>query len=369
MPVTKLVELARDRSAKGRTILAKAISEMFFDGKRIPGDVEKRLFGDVVAKILDQVADELRAEIAEQIAQTEHVDRELVLQLAGDEPVVSTPILQKSPLLRDDDLAHIARHRGEEHRLAIAARPAISEVVSDVLADVGSIEVLRSLVDNRGVRFSMGGLGRVLARGGEDAEIQNSLAVRGAEESGFGHNLQASLTDELRHRLGAFASLVDEGHFEQAAQRAAVLIDAGLKTRDERREQRKALVASVRGGKRSLDSIISELAMEDRFGDCIWLMANILRLEEATVQKALLSSDLSSVVVLCRATGMGIQGFCTFANIACRRLGRNDGEAVALVRDFNKIRQDDARRTLLLIREAQRAEVARDDIAEGSVAA
>ena len=369
MPATKLDELARDRSAKGRTALAKAISEMFFDGTRIPGDVEKRLFGDVVARILDQVADELRAEIIEQIAETEHVDRELVLKLACEEPVVSRPILQKSPLLHDKDLAHIARHQGEEHRLAIAERPAISEMVTDVLSEVGGVEVLRSLVENRGARFSMFGLGRLLARGGEDAEIQSNLAARGAEERAFGRNLQSSLTDELRQRLGAFAVLVDDGHFEEAARRAAVLIDAGLKHRDERRLERAALLKEGREGKRSLDSIISELAMEDRFADCIWLIANVLRLEECTVQKALLQRDLSSVIVLCRATGMGMQGFCTFANIACRRLGRTDGEAVGLAREFNRMRQDDARRTLLLIREAQRNEMAREEIEESSVAA
>lgn len=368
MPATKLLEMARDRSAKGRAALAKAISEMFFDGKRIPGDVEKRLFGDVVLRILDQVADELRAEIAEQIAQTEHVDRDLVLQLACDEPVVSTPILQKSPLLRDEDLAHIARHKGEEHRLAIAARPAISEMVTDVLSDVGGIEVLRRLVENRGARFSMCGIGRVLERGGEDAELQNGLAVRAGEDKDFGENLQNSLTEELRHRLGAFAALVDEGHFEEAAQRAAALIDVGLKQRDERLQIRIELLKAAREGKRSLDSIISELAMEDRFADCIWLVANILRLQECTVQKTLLQSDLSSFIVLCRATGMGMQGFCTFANLACRRLGRTDAESVKLAREFNRMRQEDARRTLLMIREAQRSETARDELVERSAA-
>lgn len=369
MPVTTLVELARDRSAKGRTALAKAVSDLFFDGSRVPGDVEKRLFGDVVSKILDQVADELRAEIAEQIAETEHVDRELVLQLACDDPVVSRPILQKSPLLQDEDLAHIARHRGEEHRLAISARPAISETVTDVLSEVGGIEVLRSLVDNRGARFSMAGLGRVLTRGGDDAEIQNNLALRGADERAFGRNLQGSLTDELRQRLGAFAALVEEGHFEEAARRAAMLIDAGLKTREERKLEREALLKTTREGNRSLDSLISELAMEDRFADCLWLIANILRLEETTVQRSLLQGDLSSVIVLCRATGMGMQGFCTFANIACRRLGRSDGEAVGLAREFNRTRQDDARRTLLLIREAQRNDLAGSNEPAGSVAA
>ncbi len=359
MSVTQLVDLARDRSARGRTALAKAITAMFFDGSRIPGDVEKRLFGDVVARILDQVADELRAEIIEQIAETEHVDRELVLQLACEDPVVSRPILEKSPLLYDKDLAHIARHQGEEHRLAIAARPVISEAVTDVLSEVGGIDVLRCLADNRGARFSMFGLSTLLSRGGEDAEIQSNLASRGAEEPAFGNKLQASLTDELRQRLGAFAVLVDDGHFEQAAVRAAALIDAGLRSREERQAQRAALLKVTREGKRSLDSIIAELAMEDRFADCIWLLASILRLEECTVQKALLQSDLTSIVVLCRATGMGMQGFCTFASIACRRLGRADGEAVSLAREFNRIRQDDARRTLLMIREGQRSEMAR----------
>ncbi|PTW60106.1 uncharacterized protein (DUF2336 family) [Breoghania corrubedonensis] len=358
MPVAKLVELARDRSAKGRTALVKAISEVFFRETHIPGDIEKRLFGDVVAKILDQVADEIRADIADQIARSEHVDRDLVLALANDDAVVATPILQMSPLLRDDDLAEIARVRGESHRIAIAGRPAIGEAVTDVLAQVGGADVLRKIAGNRGARFSMAGLGHLLNRGGEDPQVQKGLAERGRDEKEFGHRLQSSLTDELRARLGAFASLVEEGRFEEAVRRASGMIEVGMKESAHRQLERNALYDAVRDGRRTLDSVISELAMEDRLSDGIWLLAMLLRLDETTLKRSLLHSDMSSVVVLCRATSMGMQGFCAFCRLICKRVGRPESEANALSEDFGRTRQEDARRTVLMIREAQRSQIA-----------
>lgn len=354
MPVSRLVELARDRSAKGRTVLVKAISDVFFQESHIPGDVEKRLFGDVVAKILDQVADEIRADIADQIARSEHVDRDLVLRLANDDAIVATPILQMSPLLHDDDLAEIARTRDETHRLAIAARPAIGEVVTDALAEVGDRAVLRRIAANRGARFSLLGLGRLLNRGGEDPEVQKSLAERGRDEMKFGHDLGASLTDELRARLGAFASLVEKGHFQEAVQRAAQMIEEGMKNSAHRQLEREGLYEAIRDGRRTVDSVMSELTMEDRLNDCIWLLARLLRLEEATLKRSLLHSDVSSVVVLCRATSMGMQGFCALARLICKRVGRAEAEANDLAEAFSRTRQEDARRTVLMIREAQR---------------
>ncbi|MEI2385912.1 DUF2336 domain-containing protein [Breoghania sp. JC706] len=364
MPVSKLVELARDRSAKGRTALVKAISDIFFQETHIPGDIEKRLFGDVVARILDQVADEIRADIADQIARSEHVDRELVLTLANDDAVVATPILQMSPLLYDDDLVQIARTCGETHRSAIAGRPALAEAVTDVLTEVGGPDVLRKVAANRGARFSMAGLGHLLNRGGQDPEVQRSLAERGRDEDGFARNLQTSLTDELRTRLGAFATLVEAGRFEEAARRASLMIEEGMKENAHRQLERDALYDAVREGRRTLDSVMSELAMEDRLGDCIWLLAMLLRLEEATLKRSLLHSDVSAVVMLCRATSMGTQGFCAFSRLICKRVGRNESEVSTLTEAFSRTRQEDARRTVLMIREAQRSRIGKRDDAE-----
>lgn len=354
MPVTQLVELARDRSAKGRTVLVKAISDVFFNESHIPGDIEKRLFGDVVAKILDQVADEIRADIADQIARSEHVDRDLVLKLANDDAVVATPILQMSPLLRDADLVDIARQRGETHRLAIASRPAIGEAVTDVLTEIGSSDVLRKVAANRGARFSMLGLGQLLTRGGTDPVVQKSLAERGGDDTDFARELSASLTDELRIRLGAFAALVEDGCFEEAARRASQMIDEGMKQNAHRQLERAGLYDAIRDGRRTLDSVMSELTMEDRFEDCMWLLASLLRIEEDVLKRSLLHSDASSTVVLCRATNMGMQGFLAFVRLMFRRLGRPEIEANALAEGFTRTRQEDARRTVLMIREAQR---------------
>ncbi|MDJ0929552.1 DUF2336 domain-containing protein [Breoghania sp.] len=357
MPVSKLVELARDRSARSRTRLVKAISDVFFEESHIPSDIEKRLFGDVVAKVLDQVADEIRADIADQIACSEHVDRDLVLTLANDDAIVAMPILQISPLLRDDDLAEIARARGESHRLTIAARPAIGEAVTDALTEVGSTEVLRKVAANRGARFSMAGLGHLLNRGGEDPQVQHNLAERGRDEDGFARDLCASLTDELRTRLGAFASLVEEGHFKEAARRASLMIEEGMKESAHRQLERDTLYDAIPDGRRTIDSVISELTMEDRLGDCIWLLARLVRIDEATLKRSLLHSDVSSVVVLCRATNMGMQGFCAFARLICKRVGRPESESKALADSFSRTLQEDARRTVLMIREAQRSKV------------
>ena len=75
-------------------------------------------------------------------------------QLAGDAIEVAGPILQRSPVLTDEDLVRVVRTNAMQYALAVAGRERLSEPVSDALVDTGDAEVVARLVDNAGRSIS-----------------------------------------------------------------------------------------------------------------------------------------------------------------------------------------------------------------------
>ena len=75
--------------------------------------------------------------------------------LARDRAIeVAGPILSQSNRLTDEDLLAIARDNSQERLLAISKRATLSEKVSDVLVTRGNRDVVLSVTQNEGARFS-----------------------------------------------------------------------------------------------------------------------------------------------------------------------------------------------------------------------
>jgi uncharacterized protein (DUF2336 family) len=84
-----------------------------------------------------------------------------VRRLARDESIdVAGPILRRSNSLTDEDLLAIASNDSQDRLLAISKRSSLSEKVSDVLVTHGNRDVVLSVTQNEGARFSDVGYGK-----------------------------------------------------------------------------------------------------------------------------------------------------------------------------------------------------------------
>ena len=99
--------------------------------------------------------------------------------LARDESIeVAGPILSLSNRLSDDDLLAIASDNSQDRLLAISKRPTLSEKVSDVLVTHGNRDVVLSVTQNEGARFSDAGYGKLVDRSINDEVLAICVSMR-----------------------------------------------------------------------------------------------------------------------------------------------------------------------------------------------
>ena len=157
--VRSLIDLAHDRTAPGRSHLVTAIGDLMGDHGRILTLQERTLINDILKKLIQDVARPVRKALAEKLAVSPHAPREVSTILANDEFDIASPILLNSPLLEDEDLMEIVRHRSISHRLAIAMRRSLNAPVCDALVATNSVDVIKALLENHGARISVATMG------------------------------------------------------------------------------------------------------------------------------------------------------------------------------------------------------------------
>lgn len=154
MRIEHLLELARDKSAAGRSALVSVLSDMFVDDGTFAAGRERSLIDDILRRLVNEVEATVRRALAERLAERDGAPRELVLMLANDEADVAYPLLARSGILQEEDLISIVRQRTIQHRSAIATRASLSESLSAALTEFGEEPVITALLDNKTARIS-----------------------------------------------------------------------------------------------------------------------------------------------------------------------------------------------------------------------
>ena len=152
-------------------------------------------FADAILQFLAKdVEATVRQALAESIAESSHLPGNLAVDLASDSIAIAHPILERSPVLEDEQLAEIIRNHAMQYALSVAGRDTISQDLADVLIDCGEPDVIVRLINNDGAEISSEAL-CLLARDYEgDTDIQDRLARR--------PDLPPELVDHLLGAIG-----------------------------------------------------------------------------------------------------------------------------------------------------------------------
>lgn len=167
--------LRGDRSPERRAVVAAKLGHQL--GAVSEGS-ERDLANAILGLLVRDVAAEVRKSLANAIAANPDVPPPIVRQLAQDEIEVARPVLERSPVLTDDDLLQIVRTNAMQYALAVAGRERLSEMVADALVDTGAQPVVARLVANAGAKLSVKTLQRVIEEYEADREVQARLVRR-----------------------------------------------------------------------------------------------------------------------------------------------------------------------------------------------
>jgi uncharacterized protein (DUF2336 family) len=131
------------------------ITDLFIAGSDSYTEDHVTLFDDVIGRLAATIETNARAKLSSRFARVANAPAGLVRALAADDEIaVAGPVLRHSPRLDDEYLKATAATHSQQHLLAIAGRSAVSEQVTDELVKRGDRDVVRSVAQNKGARFS-----------------------------------------------------------------------------------------------------------------------------------------------------------------------------------------------------------------------
>ena len=149
-----LLDLARDKSASGKSQLVQVVGDLFFEEERVLNERERTLMTDILRQLIQDVEVSVRKALADRMAEESGAPSVLINILANDELDVAHNILLNSEVLQDLELIEIIQHQTFEHQLTIAMRNKVSEAVSEALVETGNTKVIKTLIENETAQIS-----------------------------------------------------------------------------------------------------------------------------------------------------------------------------------------------------------------------
>jgi uncharacterized protein (DUF2336 family) len=167
------------KSTKRQVKALVQITDLFTAGSGGYSGEQIELF-DKVFEVLVQVIElKARIKLARHIAIASEAPRSLVQALAFDDDIaVAGPVLSRSNVLTDDDLARSASTQSQDHLHAIALRTLLSETITDILIERGEGNVVRAVAKNTGARISDHGFRQLVIKAGDDTELALHVGFR-----------------------------------------------------------------------------------------------------------------------------------------------------------------------------------------------
>lgn len=164
------------------------------------------MFGTVMCQLMKCVESRALVELSMRLAPVSAAPANVIMALARNDLIeISGPVLDKSVLLTDDDLAEISETKSQAHLSRIAGRPHVGAIVTNVLVDRGNSDVVNKLARNDGAQFSEVGMSMLVMRASSDDRLTESIAARIDVSPRMFRQLLAQATDAVRENLLAAA--------------------------------------------------------------------------------------------------------------------------------------------------------------------
>ncbi len=331
---TRLQMLARERLPEQRHAFLRALTDAFFETSPAMSDKECELFDEIVERVLDEVEPMARQELAERLAERADAPHRIVVRLAGDIIAVAAPVLTRSPVLMDDDLAPLALHQSQDHLLAISRRDRLSERITDILVGRGDTLVLDAVVENRGARFSAPGAAALAEKARTHETLWRRLADRADLVALIAERMTPALAESMaaetaRRGLG-LASTQSQTLLQEMRNTLAARLDAAAA----RARPLDELVDQIGAGNMRMGDAVIELADADRVSDLAILIGRRAGVECHVFVRDLLAPDEKALMETCRAAWLELESFSALLRMRRRRRPFGAGDIARILRAY-----------------------------------
>lgn len=177
-PALQTGDEAAPQGFRARHALLKRLADVVSLPASRVNAFERAVTGDLLVEMLRQAAPEDRRRVAQRLAPLNDMPSSLTRLLLRDAPEIAAPLIEGCAGLTDADLAACVRDAGPAHRLLVAGRRGVSEVVSEALLAFAEPEVVEALLRNGTARLSQPGVETVVAMSRTAPELAELLLRR-----------------------------------------------------------------------------------------------------------------------------------------------------------------------------------------------
>lgn len=285
--------------------ILRRVTDLFLARASQYSEEQVDLFDGVISRIAERIETKVRAELANRLAPVGNAPPMIVRRLARDEAIeVAGPILTQSPRLTDDDLLAIAADTSQDRLLAISKRATISENVSDALVTRGDREVVLSVTQNEGARFSDSGYGKLVDRSIDDEVLAVCVGLRKDIPREHFHALISKASEVVFERLAAANPKAVREVQEVLTGITGQDVTRAQGGRDRRADMTQFENAMRRG--QSADALVAAYASSGKFDETVAALAALSHTSIELVEHVMNDrrGDNDFVLLLAKAAGL-----------------------------------------------------------------
>ncbi|ABD87303.1 DUF2336 domain-containing protein [Rhodopseudomonas palustris] len=303
-----LLDELQDTLAHGpvarRVETLRRVTDLFVSGAVDYSDEQVALFDDVFACLVRHIEAKAKALLAQRLAPIAKAPPRIIRHLAFDDLIdVAAPVLTQSTQLDDHALIENARSKSQGHLLAISKRQVLSGAVTEVLVELGNIEVVHSTVNNPGAEFSAQGYSTLASR----VEIDDTLSALISMVSSIPRHhylkLIAKASVSVRSRLEA-------AHPQEANEIATAVREASRRARLAPAAMSKetviahGLVRALYEDGRLDEKLVGNFAEEGKFDETNAAIACMANVTVSVAESIMIESRAEGVLILAKVAGL-----------------------------------------------------------------
>jgi uncharacterized protein (DUF2336 family) len=315
-----LLDLVKEKSSENRRHLLFELTDVFLANTVSPTEREAALFDEVVEAIASDLETRVRVELSRKIAVTDAPVRKTAYRLAMDVIEVARPVLERSRALDQRDILDVIEQKGEEHLLAVARRPDISEAITSALVSRGRDRVVFAMLENDSARLDRSTYERVANR----AEVNPVLHAPFVKNRNVPLDLlnfiflqvSTSLRYEILRRFHAVSAEELDAALQISMTELSIAYDA-LPT-DYPAEAEAITRIEANGALRP--SVLIDLLREGRRTAFLIAFSRLVGIEFSLATRLVKAQNIDALAMLCRCAGFDRALFVTL----CLTIGGTD---------------------------------------------
>ena len=305
-----LIKLAQDSTKGSKEALMENITDMFLSPDGRLNDHERVLMNDIMVKLLKNVEKKIRKGLSERLAESDEISIELVTMLANDHIEVARPVLEKSALLKDEDLVETIRNRTDSHRLSIAIREHVSETVSDELIEHGNEDVIEALIQNSNAELSKASMDYLVQESRSVDRFQEPLLNRNDLSFELAHKMYWWVSAALRRKIVAEFD-IDETLLDDALEEATKEVIEKHNEKEGVMEKAILLVKNLDSQRKlNFDFVVTSLRQQ-KINVAVAALAELSGLGVKIIWRVIREKNDEGLAVISRAIGLEKSQFST----------------------------------------------------------